>query len=216
MLDQQSGGRGRDAKVLGALASIRNHLQRTRTRLHEEQEDQRVTARVEPWTYAARGGPAGMDGKLALPASVYSLSNELRMRRSDAAWQKKVMRWMAWNSLHMKVRAHVAFPAALRHTAGSLGWTIAKVNSPLPRGQLWKKARNFVLSAIELTFDCSRSRLKLAPGCVAPARTLVGSTNPHNLGKSKKSKTPNPLGGRRNPTAFKGIFGAIFPDLPRL
>jgi hypothetical protein len=42
------------------------------------------------------------------------------------------------------------------------------------------------------------------------------TTNPHNLGKSKKSKTPNPLGGRRIPTAFKGGFGAISPDLPRL
>jgi len=42
------------------------------------------------------------------------------------------------------------------------------------------------------------------------------TTNLHNLGTSKKSKTPNPLEGRRIPTAFKGIFGAIFPDLPRL
>ena len=46
--------------------------------------------------------------------------------------------------------------------------------------------------------------------------TPRATTNPHNLGKSKKSKTPNPLGGRRNPTAFKGGFGALFPDLPRL
>ena len=90
-------------QVLGALASIRNHLQRTRTRLHEEREDHRIMARVEPWTSAAPGGPAGMDGKLPLPNSVYSLAKEMRMRRADAAWQKRVMSWMASNSRHMKV-----------------------------------------------------------------------------------------------------------------
>jgi hypothetical protein len=44
-----------------------------------------------------------MDGKLPLPKSVYSLAKEMRMRRADAAWQKRVMSWMASNSRHMKV-----------------------------------------------------------------------------------------------------------------
>ena len=107
-------------QVLGALASIRNHLQRTRTRLHEEQEDHRIVARVEPWTSAAPGGGAGMDVKLPLPKSVYSLTNEMRVRRADAAWQKRVMSWMAWNSQHMKVSSRgFFFPAALCHTTQS-------------------------------------------------------------------------------------------------
>ena len=99
-------------QVLGALAKIRNHLQRTSTRLHEMRADEMIARRAEPWTAAAPLGPAGMSGKLPLPSSVYSLANEMRMRRADAAWQKRGMSWMQWNSRHMKVRALFRAPEA--------------------------------------------------------------------------------------------------------